>query len=81
MCGFCARGDIFVDGIRDPGNYSRDPFHAERIEVTKGRASTFAGRGNVAGTVNIVNRQANLKDSLFGEAVVGNTTSFAEQLM
>ncbi len=26
--GFSARDDIFVDGIRDPGNYFRDPFYA-----------------------------------------------------
>ena len=32
--GFSARDDIYVDGIRDPGNYFRDPFYAERIEVT-----------------------------------------------
>ncbi|MFN7158623.1 MAG: TonB-dependent receptor, partial [Erythrobacter cryptus] len=74
--GFSARDDIFVDGIRDPGNYFRDPFYAERIEVTKGPASAFAGRGNVGGTVNIVTRQANLKDSLFGEAVVGTDQFF-----
>ena len=52
--GFSARDDIFVDGMRDPGNYFRDPFLAFRIEVTKGPASAFAGRGNVGGTVNIV---------------------------
>lgn len=74
--GFSARDDIFVDGIRDPGNYFRDPFYAERIEVTKGPASAFAGRGNVGGTVNIVTRQANLEDRIFGEAVIGTDNLF-----
>ncbi|MFN3819830.1 TonB-dependent receptor [Blastomonas sp.] len=55
--GFSGRDDIFVDGIRDPGNYFRDPFYADRVEVTKGPASAFAGRGNIGGTVNIVTRQ------------------------
>ena len=74
--GFSARDDIFVDGIRDPGNYFRDPFYADRIEVTKGPASAFAGRGNVGGTVNIVTRQANLEDRIFGEAVIGTDNLF-----
>jgi catecholate siderophore receptor len=74
--GFSARDDIFVDGIRDPGNYFRDPFYAERIEVTKGPASAFAGRGNVGGTANIVTRQASLQERLFGEAVVGTDNFF-----
>jgi catecholate siderophore receptor len=54
--GFSARDDIFVDGLPDNGNYYRDPFNAERIEVTKGPASAFSGRGNVGGTINIVSR-------------------------
>lgn len=74
--GFSARDDIFVDGIRDPGNYFRDPFYAESIEVTKGPASAFAGRGNVGGTVNIVTRQAMLETRLAGEAVVGTDNLF-----
>jgi len=69
--GFSARDDIFVDGIRDPGNYFRDPFYAERVEVTKGPASAFAGRGNVGGTVNIVTRQPELENHVGGEATVG----------
>lgn len=58
--GFSGRDDIFVDGIRDPGNYFRDPFYADRIEVTKGPASAYAGRGNIGGTVNIVTRQPDM---------------------
>ena len=42
--------------MRDVGNYFRDPFNIQRIEVTKGPASAFAGRGNVGGTVNLVSR-------------------------
>ncbi len=60
--GFSARDDIFVDGLPDNGNYFRDPFNAERIEVSKGPASAFAGRGNVGGTINIVSRQPQMDD-------------------
>ena len=69
--GFSARDDIFVDGIRDPGNYFRDPFYAERVEVTKGPASAFAGRGNVGGTVNIVTRQPVMDAVTRGEIGIG----------
>ncbi|MFQ3665063.1 MAG: TonB-dependent siderophore receptor [Sphingomonadaceae bacterium] len=74
--GFSARDDIFVDGVRDPGNYFRDPFNAERIEVTKGPASAFAGRGNIGGTVNIVSRQPILENRFSGE-FGGGTDAFA----
>lgn len=74
--GFSARDDIFVDGIRDPGNYFRDPFYAERIEVTKGPASAFAGRGNVGGTVNIVTRQPLLTPHYRAELGAGTDNFF-----
>jgi catecholate siderophore receptor len=73
--GFSARDDLYVDGSRDPGNYFRDPFNADRIEVTKGPASAFAGRGNTGGTVNIVSRLPMLAQFMEGEASVG-THSF-----
>lgn len=69
--GFSARDDIFVDGVRDPGNYFRDPFYAERIEVTKGPASAFAGRGNVGGSVNIVTRSPLLTPKTAAELSLG----------
>jgi catecholate siderophore receptor len=44
--GFAARTDLFVDGIRDIGGYTRDPFNIEQVEVTKGPASAYTGRGS-----------------------------------
>lgn len=69
--GFSARDDLYVDGARDPGNYFRDPFNADRIEVTKGPASAFAGRGNTGGTVNIVSRLPVMARLIEGEASIG----------
>jgi catecholate siderophore receptor len=34
--GFSARTDIFVDGIRDFGGYTRDSFNLEQVEGAKG---------------------------------------------
>jgi len=38
---FSARDDLYVDGVRDPGNCLRDPFNADRVAVGKGQASAL----------------------------------------
>ena len=53
-------GDIFLDGMRDPGFYDRDSFNWERLEVLKGSASLLFGRGSTGGAVNQVNKQPHL---------------------
>ena len=55
--GFEARGDIFVDGMRDPGVTTREVFASEQIELSKGPSSTFAGRGTTGGAVNSVTKK------------------------
>lgn len=54
--GFNARTDLFIDGIRDFGGYARDPFNFEQVEVVKGPASTYAGRGSTGGSINLVSK-------------------------
>ncbi|MGH6769400.1 MAG: TonB-dependent receptor [Xanthobacteraceae bacterium] len=54
--GFAARGDMFRDGIRDPGWYTRDLFSADRVEVYKGPSSFAFGRGSTGGAINIVSK-------------------------
>jgi catecholate siderophore receptor len=44
--GFSARNDVFVDGVRDLGPQTRDPFDLEQVEVAKGPGSVFSGRGS-----------------------------------
>jgi catecholate siderophore receptor len=56
--GFSARTDLFVDGIRDFGGYSRDPFNLEQIEVVKGPASAQTGRGSTGGSINLSSKTA-----------------------
>ena len=56
--GFSARTDLFIDGIRDFGGYSRDPFNLEQIEVVKGPASTHTGRGSTGGSINLASKTA-----------------------
>lgn len=58
--GFAARNDIFVDGVRDFGAYTRDPFNIEQVEVAKGPASLYAGRGSTGGSLNLASKSPNL---------------------
>ena len=54
--GFAARNDIFVDGVRDFGAYTRDPYNLDQVEVAKGPASAIAGRGSTGGVINLTTK-------------------------
>jgi catecholate siderophore receptor len=60
--GFEARGDVLVDGLRDPGVVSRETFALEQIEISKGPDSTFAGRGTTGGAINMITKMPQGKD-------------------
>lgn len=70
--GFAARTDIFVDNIRDIGGYTRDPFNIEQVEVTKGPASAYTGRGSTGGSVNVVTKAPKLDQSFDGSFGIGS---------
>src|SRR5215813_4627149 len=54
--GFVSRGDLFRDGIRDPGWYTRDLFDADRVEVYKGPSAFAFGRGATGGAINLATK-------------------------
>ena len=56
--GFTARTDIYLDGFRDRGQYYRDTFDLEAIEVLKGPSSMLFGRGSTGGVINQVSKKA-----------------------
>jgi catecholate siderophore receptor len=58
--GFSARSDLFVDGVRDIGGYSRDAFNLEQVEVAEGPASAYTGRGSTGGSINLVTKAPHL---------------------
>lgn len=72
--GFSARTDLFVDGIRDFGDYSRDPFNLEQIEIVKGPASTYSGRGSTGGSINLASKVARLGQFSNGALSVGDNS-------
>jgi catecholate siderophore receptor len=59
--GFSARSDIFVDGVRDYGAYSRDTYNTDQVEVFKGPTSAAFGRGSVGGAINMVTKRPMLR--------------------
>lgn len=58
--GFAARNDIFMDGVRDFGSYTRDLFNVEQVEIVKGPASLYMGRGSTGGSLNMASKTPGL---------------------
>ncbi len=71
--GFSARGDFFIDGIRDLGQYTRDPFFMSSIEVLKGPSSVGFGRGSTGGVINQTSRTPQARN--FGEVNLSGYSS------
>jgi catecholate siderophore receptor len=70
--GFTARGDIFRDGIRDPGWYTRDLFNIDRVEVYMGPSGFAFGRGSTGGAINNTSKLPT--SGQFGEGTVTGTS-------
>src|SRR5262249_13927409 len=58
--GFSARTDLYLDGMRDRGQYYRDVFSLEQVEVLKGASSMLFGRGSTGGVINQVSKVPSL---------------------
>ncbi len=56
--GLSAKGDIYVDGLRDFGAYKRDSFNTESVEVIKGPSGESFGVGNIGGLINQTTKKA-----------------------
>jgi catecholate siderophore receptor len=60
--GFSARTDIYLDGFRDRGQYYRDTFDLDEVEVLMGPSSMLFGRGSTGGVINQVSKKPKLRD-------------------
>jgi catecholate siderophore receptor len=69
--GFDARNDVFIDGIRDPAVSIRENFFTEQLEILRGPASSYAGRGTAGGAINIVTKQAGDRNFYNAESTFG----------
>ncbi len=71
--GFSARTDVYLDGVRDRGQYYRDTYYLESVEVLKGPSSMLFGRGSTGGVINQVSKQAELRDRNEVSATLGTS--------
>ncbi|WP_439543664.1 TonB-dependent receptor [Hyphomicrobium sp.] len=69
--GFEAKGDLYVDGLRDFGVYVRDSFATEEVQVLKGPASESFGAGTTGGVINLRQKTAHLGDASSFDFSVG----------
>lgn len=70
MRGFDMSGSIFIDGVRDGGNYSRDIYNLEQVEVVKGPAGDN-GRGSAGGYLNLATKAPQPEDFASAAASYG----------
>ena len=56
--GFDARNDVLSTASAIPRSAIRENFFTEQIEILRGPASSYAGRGTAGGAINIVTKQA-----------------------
>ncbi len=57
--GLDSNNDIYTDGLRDFGVYSRDSFDYQEVQVLKGPSGSMFGRGTTGGAINTISKQPN----------------------
>jgi catecholate siderophore receptor len=70
--GFDAKDDVYVDGLRDFGVYTRDSFPYQEVQVLKGPSGAMFGRGTVGGAINTVGKAPKPADFSNIDTYVGN---------
>lgn len=70
--GFDAKDDVYIDGLRDFGVYTRDSFNYQEVQVLKGPSGAMFGRGTTGGAINTVSKTPKLDDVTTLDAYVGN---------
>jgi catecholate siderophore receptor len=69
--GFSATGDIYLDGIRDFGDYYRDAFDFENVDVLEGPAGVEFGRGSTGGVVNQESKEPEARELIHSQLQLG----------
>ena len=60
--GFDSKDDVYIDGLRDFGAYTRDSFNYEEVQVLKGPSGAMFGRGTTGGAINTISKRPQLED-------------------
>jgi catecholate siderophore receptor len=70
--GFPVNQDLYLDGVRDLGEYNRDLFATESVEVLKGPSALMFGRGSAGGLINQTSKIADLLPRKDVEVTLGS---------
>lgn len=70
--GFDSKDDVYIDGLRDFGVYTRDSFNYQEVQVLKGPSGAMFGRGTTGGVINTVSKRPMLKDFVSLDGYAGN---------
>jgi catecholate siderophore receptor len=70
--GFDSKDDVYVDGLRDFGVYTRDSFNYDQVQVLKGPSGALFGRGTTGGAINTISKRPKLDNFTSLDAYVGN---------
>jgi len=70
--GFPAGGNLYLDSVRDLGEYNRDLFAIDSVEVLKGPGGLMFGRGSAVGIINQISKYADLLPRKEVELTVGS---------
>ncbi|WP_291364388.1 TonB-dependent receptor [Acetobacter sp. UBA5411] len=73
--GFQAQNDIYQNGLRDFGVYSRDSFDYDHVTVIKGPSSEVFGNGTTGGAINVTTKVAHLGNN-YGGSFSGGSGSY-----
>ena len=70
--GFDANNDVYLDGLRDFGVYTRDSFDDQEVQVLKGPSGAMFGRGTTGGVINTVSKTPGRMKDYDVQALVGS---------
>ena len=70
--GFDSKDDVYIDGLRDFGAYTRDSFNYEEVQVLKGPSGAMFGRGTTGGAINTISKRPRLEDFNSVDLYAGN---------
>jgi catecholate siderophore receptor len=69
--GFDSKDDVYVDGLRDFGVYTRDSFNYEEVHVLKGPSGAMFGRGTTGGVINTISKRPRLAHQTSADLYAG----------
>jgi catecholate siderophore receptor len=75
--GFDSKDDVYVDGLRDFGAYTRDSFNYEEVRSSKARPGAMFGRGTTGGASTPSSKRPRLETRSASTATSATATTTA----